>query len=194
MSSDGYLYLTKALARNDTYGYPAISANQALSAGAVIPYDYLQYLRISTKTTSTSSSISFTWTASAESNASSATWADAVPYTVKFVSGGSVSYSTYENVPVTLNMSDFSSAFSSASGYSLSYVLFTLPVKTSGVLYYDYSLSSKSGKAVSGSTKYYAERARTSLICLSYLPTIIRGRSPSRIKPTTRTGTISLAR
>ena len=169
LSSDGYLYLTKALARNDTYGYPAISANQALSAGAVIPYDYLQYLRISTKTTSTSSSISFTWTASAESNASSATWADAVPYTVKFVSGGSVSYSTYENVPVTLNMSDFSSAFSSASGYSLSYVLFTLPVKTSGVLYYDYSLSSKSGKAVSGSTKYYAGTS-PNISYLSFVP------------------------
>lgn len=155
-SADGSLYLTKALAKNETYGYPAISASKSLSSGAIIPYDYIQYLRISTKSTGTSSAVSFTWTATADSDASSAVWADPVSYTVKFVSGGTVSYSTYENVPVALDVSDFRSEFLSESGTSLSYILFTLPDKTSGILYYDYSLSAGSGTKASASSKYYA--------------------------------------
>lgn len=167
--ADGYLYLTKTLEKNATYGYGAISAGKALSAGAIIPYSFVQYLKISTKSTSTSSCVSFTWTATADSDASSAVWADPVSYTIRFLSGGTVSYDTYKNVPVTLDASDFSSAFSSASGYSLSYVLFTPPAQTSGTLYYDYSLSAKSGTKVSASTKYYTGTS-PNLSYLTFVP------------------------
>ena len=158
-ASDGYLYLAAALAKNDTYGYPAIPANKALSAGAIIPYDYIKYLRLSSSSASTSQYISFTWSATANSVVPSASWADAATYKVRFVSGGAVSYTTYANVPVTLNASDFSSAFLSSSGSSLSYITFALPDKAGGTLYSDYSLSSRSGASVSAATKYYAGKS-----------------------------------
>jgi hypothetical protein len=154
-AADGTLYLTNAVAANAAAGYPAITANAALISGAVIPYNSIQYLRISTKSTGTASEISFTWTAAADSTVTSAVWAEAAAYTVKFVSGGAVSYETYANVPVALRAADFSAAFAAASGASLTYVVFTPPAKTSGTLYYNYSLSAKTGTSVAASAKYY---------------------------------------
>ncbi len=78
-AADGNLYLTNALAANKDSGYPAITANAALVAGAVIPYDFIKYLKISTKSTGTASAISFSWTATADSTGSSAVWATRTP-------------------------------------------------------------------------------------------------------------------
>jgi hypothetical protein len=154
-AADGHLYLTNAVPANTAAGYPALKANTALAAGAVIPYSAIQYLRIATKSTGTAAAISFTWTAAADGAVPSAVWADAASYTVQFVSGGTVLYETYANVPVALRAADFSAAFSAASGASLSHVVFTLPAKTSGTLYYNYSLVTKSGTGVTASAKYY---------------------------------------
>jgi len=154
-AADGTLCLTTALAKNDTYGYPAIGANASLTAGAVIPYDSIKYLKINTKSTSTNTSLSFTWTATADSIISTATWAAAASYTVGFVSGGTVSYTTDMNIPLLLNASDFSSQFANATGSSLSHITFTLPAKTIGTLYYNYNVSTKTGTAVTSAVKYY---------------------------------------
>jgi len=155
-AADGHLYLTNAVPANTAAGYPALKANTALAAGAVIPYGSIQYLRIATKGTGTAAAISFTWTATADGAVSSAAWADAAGYSVQFVTGGAVSYETYANVPVTLRAADFSAAFYSASGAALSHVVFTPPAKTSGTLYYNYSLVTKTGTSVTASAKYYS--------------------------------------
>ena len=129
--------------------------NTALKVGAIIPYSYAKNLRLSTKSTSTNNYISFKWTATADSILTSATWADEATYTVRYLEGGNVSYSTYANMPVKLNASDFSSQFASSSGSTLSYVLITLPSKTNGTLYFEYDQLKKTGKAVTAATKYY---------------------------------------
>ncbi len=154
-SADGYLCLSTDLAKSDACGYPAIVAGKALTKGAVIPYDYLKFLRLVTKSTTTSNSLSFTWTATADSVASKATWASAVSYTVDFVAAGTVSYDTDLNLPVTFHSLDFSEAFDDATGETLSYVTFTLPAATSGKLYYNYDASTGKGTAVAAGTKYY---------------------------------------
>ncbi|MGE4484045.1 MAG: S-layer homology domain-containing protein [Oscillospiraceae bacterium] len=154
-SADGYLCLTAALAKNTDCGYPAITANAKLSTGAIIPYNYIQYLRLVTASGSTSASVSFTWTATADGTASSAEWAGSASYTVRFVTGGKIYYDADMNIPLTLDASDFSSEFKDATGYTLSYVTFTLPAKTCGTLYYNYSLSTKTGTAVTTTAKYY---------------------------------------
>lgn len=155
-SADGYLCLTTNLAKSDTYGYPAIVAGKSLGTGAIIPASYIQYLTLVTKSTSPSSSISFTWTATADSVASKAIWAtDAASYTVDFVSAGSISYETDLNLPVTFDVNDFSSEFEDMTGYTLSYVTFTLPDKAVGVLYHNYSSLTGKGTAVAAGTKYY---------------------------------------
>lgn len=168
-SADGYLCLTTALSKDTAGGYSAISANKALTDGAIIPYSYIKYLRLVTKSTATNSSISFTWTATADDTASSATWAAAVSYTVDFASGGTVSYDADMNIPLTFDASDFSSEFSSKSGYSLSYVIFTLPASTSGKLYYNYDVSTEKGTSVSASTKYYVSSS-PNLSSVTFVP------------------------
>ncbi len=169
-SADGYIYLSADLPKSDEYAYPAITKNTALKVGAVIPYSLAKNLRLSTKSTSTNNYISFKWTATADSGVvTSATWADDATYTVRFLEGGNVSYSTYANMPVKLSGSDFSSQFSSSSGYALSYVLITLPAKTSGTLYYEYDQIKKTGKAVTATTKYYPDLS-PSLSSLTFVP------------------------
>ncbi len=158
-AADGYLSLTTSLAQNSTYGYPAITANSTLKAGSVIPVSYLGYLRMVTKNTSKNDDISFKWTATADMKISSANWAEAVTYTVRFAGGGTLSYSTDMNVPLTLPSTDIASRFYASSGYTLSYVTFTLPDKKFGTLYLDYDLLTKKGTAVSASTKYYTGKS-----------------------------------
>jgi len=153
-TADGYLCLSTDLAAGS--GYPAIQANKALTAGAVIPFDHVRYLQLVTKSTSSSNSVSFKWTATADADLSAANWADPASYTVRFATGGTVSYYTYMNVPVDLNSSDFSSRFYSSTGRALSHVAFSSPPKTSGTLYYNYDFVSKKGTAVTSSQKYYA--------------------------------------
>jgi len=154
-STDGYLYLTTALAASSTYGYSAISANTALATNAVIPASYIQYLRLATKSTSTSASVSFSWTATTSTSVTSATWATAATYKVKFDSAGSLDYTTYTNIPISFSGTDFSDEYEDATSDTLSYVLFTLPTSTYGKLYYNYDFTTSKGTAVSASTKFY---------------------------------------
>jgi len=81
-AADGALMLSTTLAKNEAAGYPAIQANRALAAGAIIPYAYLRYLYLDTKSTSTSSSISFSFTVTAEPVATAAVWPDSAAFTV----------------------------------------------------------------------------------------------------------------
>jgi hypothetical protein len=168
-SADGYLCLTTALSKNSDAGYPAIPANTALSAGAILPYASLSNLRLVTRSSGSGDSASFDWTATVCSGAASATWAPDASYTVPFASAGTVRYSADMNVPLTLQASDFSSEFYRRSGYILSYMTFTLPAKTSGTLFYNYQLSSKTGTAVGASTKYYTS-ASPNLSDLTFVP------------------------
>lgn len=169
-SADGYLCLSTALAKDASAGYAAISANTALKAGTVIPSSYIAYLRLVSTSSGTGSSLSFKWTATASSNASSAIWATEASYTVNFASGGNVSYSTSLNIPLSLDKSDFMSSFSNQSGYSLSYIAFSQTSQTGGKLYYNYNLSSKTGTAVSTSTKYYVNSS-PNLSQITFVPT-----------------------
>lgn len=155
-SADGYLCLTTNLAKNDIYGYSAITAGKSLGTGAVIPSDYLQYLTLVTKSNSSGSSISFTWTATADTVAGKANWAgDAASYTVRYVDAGSLSYETDLNLPVTFNVNDFSSQFEDNTGATLYYVTFALPAEKAGKLYYNYDISTAKGSSVASGTKYY---------------------------------------
>jgi len=154
-ATDGDICLTSALAKNDALGYPAITANSPLKAGTIIPNAYIKYLSLVTKSASTSSNISFTWSATCDSSAKNAVWASAVSFTVAFKTAGILSYSTQKGVPVTLNASDFSTQYSNASGYNLSYVTFTLPATTAAKFWYNYNLSTKTGTAVTATAKYY---------------------------------------
>lgn len=168
-STDGYLYLTTALDRNSTYGYPAISANTALNTGAVIPSSHIRYLRLATKSSSTSSEVSFNWTATTDMNVSSALWADAVTYTMSFVSGGTLRCSTDMNIPLVLPSEAISSRFMLLTGYSLYYVTFTVPNKNFGTLYLDYNMTTHKGTAVTASTKYYTGKT-PNLANITFVP------------------------
>lgn len=177
-AADGSLYLTTALPKDDVVGYPAIAANTALKAGAVIPASYISYLRFSTKNTSTKDSVAFTWTATTDNKISSATWGDAVPYTVNFITAGVLQYTVDMNIPlpfmtsynsVTVISSDISSRFQAATGSSLSYVTFTLPDKNSGALYLNYDVSKKTGTAVAASGKYYTAKS-PNLANITFVP------------------------
>jgi hypothetical protein len=167
--SDGYLYLTTALPKDDDAGYPAIAADKALTTGAVIPYSYFDNLRLSAKSTSKAEYISFSWTATTNGNAKSATWAEATTYTVTFASVGALSYETDMNAPLKLNASDLSEQFNSVTGLSLSYMTFTLPDKATGSLYLDFNLSTLKGTKVNASTKYYADKT-PNLSNLTFVP------------------------
>ena len=73
------------------------------------------------------------------------------------------------NIPLTLDASDFSSEFKDATGCALYYVTFTLPAKTCGTLYYNYSLSAKTGTAVTAAAKYYTG-ASPNLSYVTFVP------------------------
>jgi hypothetical protein len=66
-----------------------------------------------------------------------------------------VEYAAKSNGPVKFNADDFNAAFSGATGFSLSYVTFTLPDASDGKLFYNYSSASSPGSAVSGAARYY---------------------------------------
>jgi hypothetical protein len=168
-SVDGHIYLTVSLPKNDAYGYPALASNMALPANAVIPASYLGLLRIATKTTSPNSQITFKWTATADLKVTSANWGEQTTYTVGFVAGGALSYSTDMNVPLALSASDISGQFQTLTHLPLSYVTFVLPDKNAGTLYYNYDLITMKGTAVTAATKYYAGKS-PNLAGITFVP------------------------
>ena len=163
---DGSLSLSIPLPDSSTGGYPAIAANTPLKANAVIPDEYLNYLYLTTNSASTNTAASFKWTATADAKVSTAFWADAVTYTVNFMSGGTLPnfypnyYETDMNTPRLLPSDDIINYFSSLTGGDvLSYVTFKLPDKACGALYLNYDVSKKAGTAVTATAKYYASKS-----------------------------------
>lgn len=168
-AADGYLSLSTALPASTSLGYLAVAANTALKAGTVIPYSYIAYLQLATKSGGTGAYVSFTWSATADASAAGASWASAASYTVYFKTGGTVNYQTTMNVPVNLSASDFSSVLISSAGTSLSSIAFTLPISTSGKLWYNYSLADKTGTAVAAKTLYYAS-SNPNISAITFVP------------------------
>lgn len=169
-TGDGYLYLTTAVPKNDTYGSSAVTANTALAANTVIPAAYLISLRFATKSTTASTSASFKWAATTDLKIASASWSAAVTYTVSFVQADKIYDSTDMNLPLALSLPKVSEKFSSATGASLSYITVTLPDKTMGTLYLNYDSAAKTGTAVQPATKYYSNKT-PNIANLTFVPT-----------------------
>lgn len=64
-------------------------------------------------------------------------------------------YSTGSFTPLSFDSDDFADACDDANNEGLDYVKFTLPSSTYGILYYNYTSSTKYDSKVSASTKYY---------------------------------------
>ena len=86
---------------------------------------------------------------------------EAYPGTIKVTVTGStsdiatLSYSVEQGAKLLLSTTDINNAFKAEVGSSLSYVKFTLPSSTYGVLYYNYTSTGSYDAKVSASTKYY---------------------------------------
>ncbi len=76
----------------------------------------------------------------------------------------SIAATTYDNESVTFSASKFNSAMKAATGNNLNYVKFSLPASSKGVLYYEYTSSSKYDSKVSEGTKYYRTGSGNKLI------------------------------
>ena len=76
-------------------------------------------------------------------------------YNDYYYESNTVAYSTERDSPVSFSAADFSAALSSVTSSNLSYVRFSLPSSTTGILYYDYNPSSSSSTRVSSATNYY---------------------------------------
>ncbi|MBC8535804.1 S-layer homology domain-containing protein [Feifania hominis] len=74
---------------------------------------------------------------------------------IKVYVGKPVKYQTGSGSSVAFDSADFNAACKNATGRTLNYVKFTLPSKSSGTLYYDFTSLSQYGSKVSSSTKYY---------------------------------------
>ena len=66
-----------------------------------------------------------------------------------------ISYTINEGEQITFDSADFNSVCNNITDYNLSYVKFTLPSSTYGILYYDYISSSRYDSKVASTTKYY---------------------------------------
>ena len=66
-------------------------------------------------------------------------------------------YETAQDTKITFSEIDFKNICDDATGEDLSYVKFTLPLSSTGKLYYNYTSASNYGSAVSASTKYYLD-------------------------------------
>ena len=72
---------------------------------------------------------------------------------------GVITYAAKKDEAVAFKASDFNSVCQLKTGKSLSYVMFTLPASTSGVLYCEDNASSATNSPVLAGTKYYMEAA-----------------------------------
>ncbi len=68
---------------------------------------------------------------------------------------GDVNYTATPGAQINFDASDFNTFCKDETGSSLSYVKFTLPSSSKGVLYYDYTSSTRYDSKVSASTAYY---------------------------------------
>jgi trimeric autotransporter adhesin len=83
-----------------------------------------------------------------------------------------LSYSIDQGETLTFSTTDFNNKFKEAADdLSFSYVQFTLPSSTYGLLYYDYTSSSDPGTAVKASDKYYRTGTTNKLLSeVTYVP------------------------
>lgn len=82
---------------------------------------------------------------------------------------GGVQYTTGVNQRVTLNASDFNSAWRESNSGTLSYILFeSLPAVSEGVLYYNYT--SSSSQKVNTSTNYYRNSTSPRISGITFVP------------------------
>ena len=104
-----------------------------------------------------SGSVSYTVTAyDSESNEVDSVF---LTITIEEPVASDITYSIYENDTVTLSAPSFNSICDNMTGNTLSYVKFTLPSSSSGILYYNYTSSGTYDSAVSATTSYYYNQA-----------------------------------
>ena len=137
-TADGYLCLSTDLAAGS--GYPAIQANKALTAGAVIPFDHVIPAAGYEKHQS-SNSVSLS--GRRRRTQTSADWADRVLHRQVRRSGTVVLY--LHERPVDLNSSISAPGSTAPRGAPCPTWRF-LPPKTSGTLYYNYDFVSKKAR------------------------------------------------
>jgi hypothetical protein len=73
----------------------------------------------------------------------------------KIVDADTIKYTTYEDMPVDFESSDFDDECVDTTGDNINYVKFTLPSSSSGKLYVGYVSSTSYGSKVAEGTKYY---------------------------------------
>jgi len=106
----------------------------------------------------TEGTVSYTVKAYAEANAETLIGLVTLTITASAAenkNAGTVTYASEENTPVVLKAADFTDAFLSGTGDTLSYVMFSLPPSVNGTLYYNYTSAACYDGAVSSGTKYY---------------------------------------
>lgn len=76
-------------------------------------------------------------------------------------SSGTVSYTTTKNTAKTFSATDFNTAFSNATGLSLSFIILDPPTSTYGTLNANYASSSSPGNPITTSTVFYVSGTPT---------------------------------
>ena len=92
------------------------------------------------------------------SSADSDSFSGTIRVTVGGGDSGDIEYSAAVNSPITLSSDDFNDYCKDETGKSLSYVQFTLPATSRGILYYDYD-DGDYDKKVSASTEYFLSKS-----------------------------------
>ena len=92
------------------------------------------------------------------SSADSDSFSGTIRVTVGGGDSGDIEYSAAVNSPITLSSDDFNDYCKDETGKSLSYVQFTLPPTSRGILYYDYD-DGDYDKKVSASTEYFLSKS-----------------------------------
>ncbi len=77
-----------------------------------------------------------------------------IKITVRSAKNGSIIYETNSTSPVTFKSSDFITAFSGKSTYPLSYVRFSLPYESYGLLYYNYNSQASYNERILPTSNY----------------------------------------
>ena len=92
------------------------------------------------------------------SSADSDSFSGTIRVTVGGGDSGDIEYSAAVNSPITLSSDDFNDYCKDETGKSLSYVQFTLPATSRGILYYGYD-DGDYDKKVSASTEYFLSKS-----------------------------------